>query len=369
MPNPQQKDLNFSIVGLIITLIAVSLICFYQLFSDSIGRRISLNQFWQPFQITKELAQLKPQQLSSDKSDIYFIKQNQLYRSLANPEELFTLNNLEIISPIYTNQTKENIAFLTNDKKLHLVNLRSHYDSSYDLSNWSQAEIIHWDQDNQTIYLALKKDNWEITSLKLGELKPIVNNINFQSNKLTNTYQTISGYIVYPRCNPQCNFYLLNTTTLEEEKIIPAMTEGGADTRLTDLRLDFFQINSSADGLIAYEKAGSDFGKDFYVVNLKPDLLQAVQLQLNGQTQISYQGYLPKTKQIMFSSSGNPLGKQDVFLYTANRPSLEIANTFDIEKPIKIINSSGIYQYDGQLMFGKNILDNQKNNVQYLESR
>lgn len=339
----QDKGLNFYLIGLIITIVLLTIFVFYQLFIDAQNHRIPLSQFFRSDNLKKAIAALKPAKLEPNTEAIYWIEQKQLFRNLSNPQLIMELGDLQVMSPIYENSNKDRIAFLTNDKKLYIVDMVNHLNKIIDLSPWMKAQIIHWDQNGGKIYLALKNELWEIASVESGELKTIVNNINYASEKLTNTYNPITGFIVYPRCEPSCYFQILNTNTLRIDKEIPAMTEGNADNLLSQLQLEFFDIESIANGLIGYEKTGSDFGKDFYVVDLKPDLLQAIQLLLNGNTQINFHGYIPKTQQMMFSSSHNPSGKQDIFLYAANKPTLSIVNTFDDEQKVSYLDIMGNY--------------------------
>lgn len=117
-------------------------------------------------------------------------------------------------------------------------------------------------------------------------------------------------------CQEFCQFNLIDLKTASLIKALPAREDFNPAGRLKELTLAFVD---SQLGLIGYKaKALADHA--FYVINFEAELIQMVKLSLNNQ-QLNFEfiDYYPQTQQILFRSD-----QGESFLYTANRPSLQL---------------------------------------------
>jgi hypothetical protein len=78
-------------------------------------------------------------------------------------------------------------------------------------------------------------------------------------------------------------------------------------------------------GLIGYQNTSTQ-SPVFYVMNFDQALLQAIQLKINQQINLSFVAYYPATQQMLFKSVNHANNQSRLFLYAANRPSLSIVS-------------------------------------------
>ncbi len=119
-------------------------------------------------------------------------------------------------------------------------------------------------------------------------------------------------------CPDTCQFIITNSTDNSVIKTIPAIVDVDPSGRLSSLKLQFFDPQY---GLIGYQKTNTDY-PTFYVINYQPDLLQAIQLNLNDQVKLEFIKYYPDTQQMHFSSINQTNGEKKDFLYSATKPEL-----------------------------------------------
>lgn len=120
-------------------------------------------------------------------------------------------------------------------------------------------------------------------------------------------------------CQQDCQFNLIDTQNNSLIKTIPARVDADASGRLQALKLFF---SDSQKELIGYQTE-SLTDPVFYVVNFQADLLQVIKLDLK-QYSLEFVDYYPSTQQILFRSTDKLNNHQELFLYAANRPALQI---------------------------------------------
>ena len=113
-------------------------------------------------------------------------------------------------------------------------------------------------------------------------------------------------------CPDTCQFIIKNSTDNSVIKTIPAIVDIDAAARLSSLSLKFFDPQH---GLIGYQETKANYPR-FFVINYQPDLLQAIQLNLNDQVKLEFIKYYPQTQQMHFSSQDKD------YLYSATKPEL-----------------------------------------------
>jgi len=128
-----------------------------------------------------------------------------------------------------------------------------------------------------------------------------------------------NNIIVLPQCADICRFQIINTTDSSLLKTIPAIVDIDAAGRLKDLKMGFFDAQA---GLIGYQSITAN--PVFYVINFDQELLQAIQLRLNNQVDLSFVEYRPATREILFHSINHITGQEREFLYLADQPLLKV---------------------------------------------
>lgn len=121
-------------------------------------------------------------------------------------------------------------------------------------------------------------------------------------------------------CREFCQFNLIDTKTNSVIKTLPARVDIDASGRLKALKLFFVDSQS---GLIGYQN-NSLADPTFYVINFQADLLQVVKLSLNHQINFEFLDYYPSTQQMLFKSLNSSNRQEELFLYAANRPALQL---------------------------------------------
>ncbi|MFC1627005.1 hypothetical protein ACFL18_00425 [Patescibacteria group bacterium] len=155
--------------------------------------------------------------------------------------------------------------------------------------------------------------------LSVTNLKQAFQAVKYQSPFLGEPQNLPDANLIQVRCQEFCQFYLTNLL----DKSIPALVDNNSHGRLQDLTLHFYDFYNPQTGLIGYENNKTE-DPIFYVIDLKPQLLQTIKLNLNQQRMLSFVSYYPKTKQILFKSTHLKNGSEEFMLYSATSPSLTL---------------------------------------------
>jgi len=121
-----------------------------------------------------------------------------------------------------------------------------------------------------------------------------------------------SDLTIETNCPDTCQFIITNSADNSIIKTIPAIVDVDAAARLSALKIQFFDPQH---GLIGYQEIKVNYPR-FFVINYQPDLLQAIQLNLNDQVKLEFIKYYPQTQQMHFSSQDKD------YLYSATKPEL-----------------------------------------------
>lgn len=151
-------------------------------------------------------------------------------------------------------------------------------------------------------------------------LTKVINSLFHQHQPPTAPSTIDNQLIVQPDCQDICYFNIINTNDSSLIKRLPAIVDINAAGRLKDLKLAFFD---GSRGLIGYQSVVTE-NPVFYVINFDQELLQAIQLRINNQIDISFVDYYPDTAEMLFSSINHATGQQQQFLYSATSPSLKV---------------------------------------------
>ncbi|OGD63401.1 hypothetical protein A2160_02905 [Candidatus Beckwithbacteria bacterium RBG_13_42_9] len=346
----EKIDNRWHFLGFLLVFLAVLSFCFYQLFVDQNYRRISPLVFLKPptLRLAWENLFVKPPKVET--INTFYLESKNLYQNILSPRLIRNFNYEVKDQQFFLSPNQDKLAFLTPQNQLLVLGLvKGEILDQHQFPPGDNLQIIHWQKNNKKLFGAKRDDGgWSIWELdeetnKVTELK---NGIQYNHDNLTRVYAPIEEKIVYPVCQKICQLEVLNVDNKELIQAIPAIIDNDPMARIDDLIFAFYD---EAHGLIAYQKIERNVAGKLYVINFNQDLLQIVQLLLNGDTRLEFVTYFPLTQGILFSSRSQTI-PLELFLYAANKPSLKLLGHYNREDTVYAVDNLGLYRIGNSVL-------------------
>ncbi len=246
-----------------------------------------------------------------------------------------------------------------------LMQQKASFCTSFEVDRPSHIEIVHWNANGKELYIATRNTTWTLWSLDVTSQKKmlLVKDIHFPQDVLTRSYEPILDNIMYPTCNQHtCWFEHYDLQKHMVTGTVPAIRDEHQDEKLSILHMEFF---SSQDHLLAYDQLNAE-GVPFRFFTIqyntegndaKPLLLQSVRLDANPELPLTFIHYFSANRYLLFKGIHSENGKQELFAYSAIKPSLRLLGIFPNEAIIRPLNTTDMFGYNRTGNFGyENVL-------------
>lgn len=327
------------LIALVIVGFSITALAGFQLFVDRFQRPLSPLEFLRP-QTWERMIRSLPQTPPAETDEVFWWQEGMLYQGLSTPKPIGKVALDPENTPVFLSPQKDKLAWIQEPNELIIFELATgQVLKAQQLPDSNEPQIIHWGQDNESIFVAQQKETWSIVRMTSGSQEVLQTDITYRHAQLTRSALPVSQYLVFPDCSEICQFGILDIKS-GTVNFVPALKENDPDARLEDLVMQFYD---ETQRVIAYQRVSGDEPYDFFVVNFQQELIQLIELRLPSDRDLTFMGYYPQSQEMAFVSRKETGLDQELLVYSATQPALRTLSSFPQDQSLRLLPVNALY--------------------------